>query len=108
MEEDEDDPLTRAVIGASIEVHRHLGPGLLESIYLRCLCRELDVRGIPYAKSVRDPVAYKGHALGDGLVMDLVVDGNLDLELKAVEQLAPVHEVQDLSSTERDSSWPPD
>ena len=94
MENEEDDPLTRAVIGAAIEVHRHLGPGLLESVYHRCLCRELQLRGIPFATSVRLPVTYKEMALGDELVIDILVDGRLVIELKAVDQIAPVHEAQ--------------
>jgi GxxExxY protein len=88
------DPLTGAVIGAAIEVHRVLGPGLLESVYQRALCHELDLRSIPYASQVRVPVEYKGNPLGDDLVMDVVVDGRTVLELKAVERLEPIHEAQ--------------
>lgn len=94
MESEEDDPLTRAVIGAAIEVHRHLGPGLLESIYHRCLIHELTLRGVAHESLVRLPVTYKGLALGDDLVMDLVVGRELVLELKAVDALQAVHEAQ--------------
>ena len=96
MDEDEkeDDPLTRAVIGAAIEVHRTLGPGLLESVYHRCLCHELKLRGIPHRSGVRLPVRYKGLDLGDELVLDVLVDDCLILELKAVERLEGVHEAQ--------------
>jgi len=94
MESDEDDPLTRSVIGAAIEVHRHLGPGLLESVYHRCLAHELTLRSIPHETLVGVPVWYKGLALGEDLVMDLVVARELVLELKAVDELLPVHEAQ--------------
>ncbi len=94
MESEEDDPLTRAVIGAAIEVHRHLGPGLLESVYHRALCRELELRHIPFMSPVRLPLSYKGLCLGDALVMDVVVDHRLVLELKAVEDLSSIHDAQ--------------
>lgn len=94
MEGEEDDPLTRAVIGAAIEVHRVLGPGLLESVYHRALGRELELRRIPHESTVRLPLAYKGLPLGDDLIMDVVVDRRLVLELKAVDEFAPIHEAQ--------------
>jgi GxxExxY protein len=94
MELEEDDPLTHSVIGAAIEVHRILGPGLLESVYHRALCRELELRGIPHRSQVRLPLNYKGFPLGDDLVIDMVVDDRLVLELKAVDDIAPVHEAQ--------------
>jgi GxxExxY protein len=92
--EEGDDPLTGAVIGAAIEVHRILGPGLLESVYHRSLCHELELRGIPHRPLVPVPVRYKGLDLGDNLVLDILVDGRLILELKAVERLEGVHEAQ--------------
>jgi GxxExxY protein len=92
--EDESDPLTGAVIGAAIEVHRLLGSGLLESIYHRCLCHELGLRNIPYRSSVKLPVRYKDLNLGDDLVIDIVVDERLILELKSVERVLGVHEAQ--------------
>src|SRR5262245_61297641 len=91
---DEDDPLTGAIIGAAIEVHRHTGPGLMESVYQRCLCHELMLRSIPFEPFVRLPVTYKGLALGDDLILDIVVDNRLVVELKAVEGIDPVHEAQ--------------
>lgn len=94
MEPEEDDPLTRSVIGAAIEVHRHLGPGLMESIYQRCLGHELTLQGINHQALVKLPVVYKGMMLGDDLVMDFVVSRELVLELKAVDNLLPVHEAQ--------------
>ncbi len=94
IDSEEDDPLTRSVIGAAIEVHRILGPGLLESIYHRCLCHELGLRGIAHESLVRLPVSYKGLVLGENLVMDVVVRRQLVLELKAVDALQSVHEAQ--------------
>jgi GxxExxY protein len=91
---DERDPLTEQVIGAAIEVHREVGPGLLESVYERCLCRELDLRGIPFGKQVELPVSYKGESLDCELFMNIVVAGRLVLELKSVEKLLPIHEAQ--------------
>ena len=92
--DDERDPLTGAVIGAAMEVHRILVPGLLESVYERCLCRELDLRGIPNAPQVKLPVVYKGERLGEDFKMDVVVDGRLLLELKTVDRLEPIHHAQ--------------
>lgn len=91
---DERDPLTGAVIGAAIEVHRVLGPGLLESVYQKALSRELELRGVPFEPQVPVPVEYKGLALGDDLLMDMVVDGRVVLELKSVDHLHPIHEAQ--------------
>ena len=94
MSDEEDDPITRAVIGAAIEVHRILGPGLLESIYHRCLCHELKLRGIEHESLVKLPITYKGVVLGEDLVIDIVVGGKVVLELKAVSELESVHEAQ--------------
>jgi GxxExxY protein len=88
------DPLTEKVIGAAIEVHRHLGPGLLESAYEECLCWELGQAGLAFARQVRLPVVYKGIRLDLGYQMDLVVEGSLVVELKTVEKLGPIHEAQ--------------
>jgi GxxExxY protein len=88
------DPLTEQVIGAAIEVHRILGPGLLESVYEKCLCRELTLRGIEHQSQVELPVIYKGADLGCNFFMDLVLLGRLVIELKAVEKLLPIHEAQ--------------
>jgi GxxExxY protein len=89
--------LTEIVIGCAIEVHRALGPGLLESAYEICLCRELSLRGIPFERQVAIPVDYKGVKLDCGYRADLVVDGKILVEIKAVDQLAPIHEAQVLS-----------
>jgi GxxExxY protein len=93
----ERDPLTEQVIGAAIEVHRILGPGLLESIYQRALCHELSLRGIRFKPQQRVPVSYKGVELGDELVMDILVEDQLVVELKAIDCLAPIHEAQILT-----------
>jgi GxxExxY protein len=86
--------LTSAVIGAAIEVHRALGPGLLESAYEQCLCRELLLREIPFERQVGLPVHYKGILLDCGYRLDLLVRGLIVVEIKAVESLTPIHEAQ--------------
>jgi GxxExxY protein len=90
----ERDPLTEAVIGAAIEVHRVLGPGLLESVYERCLSHELRLRGIEHERQMLLPVLYKGVPLDADLRLDIVIPGQLVLELKSVESLQPIHEAQ--------------
>jgi GxxExxY protein len=86
--------LTERVIGAAIEVHRALGPGLLESAYEECLCHELHLRGIAFERQVPLPVEYKGVKLDCGYRLDLVVEGVLILEIKCLEHILPVHEAQ--------------
>jgi len=86
--------ITSAVIGAAIEVHRQLGPGLLESSYRECLCRELLLRSIPFEKEKPLPIEYKGIHLGCGYRMDLLVAGSVVVEVKSVEALAPIHDAQ--------------
>ncbi|MGD0139453.1 MAG: GxxExxY protein [Tepidisphaeraceae bacterium] len=86
--------LTERVIGACIEVHRNTGPGLLESAYEQCLCRELSLRGIPFQLQVPLPVNYKGTLLDCGYRVDLLIDGQLLIELKSVEKILPIHEAQ--------------
>ena len=88
--------LIQKVIGAAIEVHRHLGPGFLKSIYERALCHELQLQGIPFEKQVEILAPYKGISI-PGHRLDLVVDKFLVLELKAVEEIVPIHEAQLLS-----------
>ena len=78
----------------AIEVHRHTGPGLLESVYGLCLCRELADAGIAFARQVTIPVLYKGAEVGDGFKADIVVAGELILEIKAVSTILPIHAVQ--------------
>jgi GxxExxY protein len=91
---EEKDPLTELVIGAAIEVHRMMGPGLLESVYQRCMEEELRLRGCPAKDQMRIPLLYKGVEVGDDLVMDLYFPDRLVVELKAVEKLIPIHEAQ--------------
>lgn len=86
--------LTGEVIGAAIEVHKALGPGLLESAYEECLCRELDLRKIAYQRQKELPVEYKGLRLDCGYRLDVVVGDKLIVELKAVESLLPIHKAQ--------------
>jgi len=86
--------LTESVIGAAIEVHRALGPGLLESAYEECLCHELNLRGILFKRQVPLPVRYKGVNLDCGYRLDVVVDDKLVLELKCLEHILPVHDAQ--------------
>jgi GxxExxY protein len=88
---------SKAVIGAAIEVHRRKGPGLLESIYERCLMRELELRGIPAVNQVVIPIEYKGLVFEESLRLDVYVDSCLIVELKAVEEVLPIHKAQLLS-----------
>jgi GxxExxY protein len=86
--------LTERVIGACIEIHRSLGPGLLESAYEECLCYELARYGLSFSRQQPLPVVYKGVRLDCGYKMDIVVEDKLILELKTVEKLLPIHEAQ--------------
>ena len=86
--------LTYAVIGAAIEVHRTLGPGLLESSYRECLCRELSLQHVDFQREHGLPVRYKGIQLECGYRLDLLVANLLVVEIKAVEALAPIHDAQ--------------
>jgi GxxExxY protein len=87
-------PSSDRVIGAAIEVHRHLGPGLLESSYDVCLCRELELRGIPHTSQVALPLEYKGVQIGKGYIIDLLIEDALIVEIKSVEKLLPMHGAQ--------------
>ena len=86
--------LTEQVIGAAIEVHKALGPGLLESVYEECLCHELHLRGMRFQRQVIVPVVYKGVALDCGYRLDLIVEDTVVLELKCVDRVLPIHEAQ--------------
>jgi len=90
------DRLAREVIGAAIEVHRVLGPGLLESVYEEALCVELTLRGLPFVRQPAVDLGYKGQPVGKGR-LDLLVGDGLVVELKAVEALSEVHKAQVLS-----------
>jgi GxxExxY protein len=86
--------ITHSVIGAAIEVHRALGPGLLESVYQRCLARELDSRGIPFQFERPISLEYKGLHLECGYRLDLLIANRVAVEVRSVEALAPIHEAQ--------------
>lgn len=86
--------ITHEILGAAIEVHRALGPGLLESAYEECLCYELGLRGLAYQRQVDLPVVYKGIHLDCGYRIDIVVEHAVIVELKCVEEFLPVHEAQ--------------
>ena len=90
----DDDPRTASIIAAAIDVHRALGPGLLESAYEQCLCHELQLRGSRFQRQVDLPLRYKGLKLDCGYKIDLLVNDEVILELKAVEKLLPVHQAQ--------------
>ena len=85
---------TEAIIGAAMEVHRSLGPGLQESTYEMCLCRELSIREIPFERQAPIPVEYKGVKLDCGYRADIVLEGTILLEIKAIDSLLPIHDAQ--------------
>ena len=91
------DPLTEQVIGCAIEVHRALGPGLLEAVYEECLCHELHENGLGFQRQIPVPVTYKAVNLETGFRADLVIEKELLIEIKAVERLLPVHQAQVLT-----------
>ena len=86
--------LTEAIIGAAVSVHRELGPGLLESAYQACMCRELSLRQIPFRSQVDLPVHYKELLLDCGYRIDLVVNERVIVELKSVDRFCSIHESQ--------------
>jgi GxxExxY protein len=86
--------LTEQILGAAIEVHKGLGPGLLESAYEECLCHELNLRGIRFERQVIVPIAYKGVNLDCGYKLDLLIENTVILELKCVERITSIHEAQ--------------
>lgn len=94
---DELNALSKRVIGAAIEVHRHLGPGLLESAYQACLAEELRYLRIPFEEQVPLPLTYRDRKLDCGYRLDFVVGSGLVLELKSVDEIAPIHVAQLLS-----------
>jgi len=86
--------LTGRTIGCAIEVHKALGPGLLESAYDDCLCHELSLSGVQFKRKVPVPVSYKGIKLDSGYQLDILVEDLVIVELKSVDSLLPVHEAQ--------------
>jgi GxxExxY protein len=91
------DQLTETIIGAAIAVHRELGPGLLESAYEACLAFELAERGLDVARQMELPVIYRGVRIDCGYRLDLLVEKQVVVEVKSIDQLAPVHEAQILT-----------
>jgi GxxExxY protein len=94
MDNDQETALSRTVIGLAIEVHRHLGPELMESAYQECLCFELGHAEIPHIRHLKLPVRYKGNELGCSYQMDIVVDSRVVIEVTAVAQILPIHAAQ--------------
>ena len=92
-----EDELSNTIIGAAIEVHRHLGPGLLETAYHQCLAHELSLRKIAFETEKSVPVEYKGVRLDCGYRLDFLVENKVILELKAVDRLVPIHDAQMLT-----------
>ena len=88
------DRLSNRFIGCALEVHRHLGPGLLESTYEQCLAHELKMAGIPFKLQCPLPVQYKGIKLDCGYRIDLLVDDRIIIELKSVDRVLPIHQAQ--------------
>jgi GxxExxY protein len=86
--------ITEAIIGAAIEVHRELGPGLLESAYEECFCHELHLRGLSFQRQVELPVTYKGIKLDCGYRLDVVIENAVIVGLKSIEQISPIHHAQ--------------
>ena len=92
----QDDPLTRRIIACAIEVHKRLGPGLLEKLYQEAMAIEMEINSLNVEKNVKIPVEYKGKSIGDYFI-DLLVEDTVILELKSVERHDPVFEAQILS-----------
>lgn len=88
------DCLARQVVDAAFNVHRTLGPGLLESVYKQCITYELEVRAVPLRRQVVLPITYRGHPIEAAYRIDMLVNDAVVVEIKAVEKLLPVHEVQ--------------
>jgi GxxExxY protein len=86
--------LSSKIIGAAIEVHRALGPGLLESAYEKCLCHELKLRGLAFNNQKPLPLVFKGEELDCGYRLDIVVENTIILELKSCEKIEPIHKAQ--------------
>jgi len=89
-----EDIISNRILAAAIEVHRFLGPGLLESVYEECLCYELQLLDLAFERQKSLPISYKGVTLDCGYRLDLVVEGKVVLELKSIQGLEPIHEAQ--------------
>ena len=90
----DENKLSNKIVGAAIEVHRTLGPGLLESTYEECLCHELSLEQIPFERQAMLPIVYKGNRLDCGYRVDIIVDNKVILELKYVAEIQPIHKAQ--------------
>ena len=99
------DYLSNKVVGAAIEVHRHLGPGLLESAYEECLCRELTLQDLPFERQVPLPLEYKGAKLDCGYRLDIVVNDMVIIELKTIDTIGPIHVAQLLTYLKLTRRW---
>ena len=88
------DPLSRVIVDSAFKVHKTLGPGLLESVYEHCLCHEFRCRGVPFQSQLSLPVLYDGVSIETGLRIDLIVDGRIIVELKAIEVMHPIYTAQ--------------
>ncbi len=97
--------LSNEIINAAIEVHKSLGPGLLESAYETCLCHELSLRNIPFDRQYPVPVTYKGVNLDAGYRLDILVDDLVIVEIKAIKKLEPIHEAQLLTYLRLTNKW---
>lgn len=97
MEKERFEFLAGQIFKAALEVHKNLGPGLLESVYEYSLCKELEIRQINFQTQHKVPLFYKGHNTNKEFFIDLLVEGEIIIELKAVENIAPVHQAQLLS-----------
>jgi GxxExxY protein len=89
--------LTHSIIGAALEVHKILGPGLLEAVYEECFVEELQLRGLRVERQVHTPIIYKGREVGNPLIIDILVEGCVIVELKTVQELLDIHSAQLLS-----------
>jgi len=99
------DEVSKSIIGAAIEVHRTLGPGLLESAYEECLCHELELRGIAYRRQVMIDLDYKGKLVRNAFRLDLLVEELVIVDLKSIERFNPIHEAQILTYLRLANRW---
>jgi len=97
MEKEQYDAISKIILDSSMTVHKEMGPGLLESVYQQCLAKEFNFRDISYQTEVNIPLKYKGFVLNKDYVIDILVENEIVLELKAVESILPVHEAQLIS-----------
>ena len=99
------DALSNRIIGAAIEVHRTLGPGLLEEAYEECLCRELELQGIAFRRQVMIDIDYKGKVVRNAFRLDLLVEEMVVVDLKSIDRFHPIHEAQILTYLRLANKW---